>query len=141
MEITVERLEPSNWAKYCGQIRRIEEASYEESRRDLLEYLRGIVQKPCSECFVALQGKKVVGFCFGASLETFPNVEGTRTDPEWNKKTTFYSADVTVDSSYRRKGIAAKLKQSQLDRARSRGYRFVAGRNRLGVAAADGGAG
>ncbi|MFQ6025967.1 MAG: GNAT family N-acetyltransferase [Dehalococcoidia bacterium] len=134
MDIKIVRLSPRNWLKYCDQIDRIEEASYEAARKDSISYLHSILLKPGSRCFVAVCQGKAVGFCFGASLEAFPDVDGTRTDPEWNKGTTFYSANLAVDSKYRRRGIASALKQRQIQETRSQGYSFLAGRNRVGLA-------
>ncbi len=135
LNITIKRLDSLNWAEYSDQIWRIEEASYEPARKDSLETLYSIMRQHSSECFIALNGDKVVGFCFGAGLEAFPYVEGVRTDPEWSKNSTFYSADITVDPEHRRNGVALSLKRSQIERARSKGYRYVAGRNRVGLAA------
>jgi len=130
----LKELDNSNWEKYKEQIMQIEKDTYEPARQDSCEFFSKIIHEPKSVSLIALHGDEVVGFCFGAPLESFPQVQGTQTDPEWNNSTIFYSADVTVAAKYREKGIALQLKQQQLKRARALGYRYVAGRNRVGLA-------
>ncbi len=112
----------------------IEEASYEPSRRDSREFLEAIVEDPRGVSLVALAGREVAGFCFGGPLEAFAEVRGTQTDPNWGAGNTLYSADVTVAALYRGHGVARQIKAAQIERARALGYRYLAGRNRVGLA-------
>jgi len=112
----------------------IEVESYEPIRRDSRTFLAEIVARPRSVCLVALANEQVMGFCFGAALESFPQVGGTQSDPSWGKENTVYAADLTVNPAFRAQGVATKLKSAQLHYARELGYVDLAGRNRVGLA-------
>jgi GNAT superfamily N-acetyltransferase len=135
-DISIRRLDQSSWADFEDRIMRIEDESYEPARRDHREFFARIVGQPRAVTLVALRDDAVLGFCFGAPLESFPEVDGTWSDPEWSRGTTLYCADVTVSGAYRGRGIGFLLKRSLLEEARQLGYRYVAGRNRVGMAAA-----
>jgi len=134
LKIRFKHLSTSSWPEFADRIMEIEEASYEPARRDSREFLEAIVRAPRSIALLCFAGESVVGFCFAAPLELFPDVEGTKMDPEWNKGSTLYSADVTVSPEYRNRGIGYELKKEQIRVARDLGYRFIAGRNRVGMA-------
>lgn len=128
------RLDRNSWARFRDAVAVIENAVYEPARRDSIEVLEAIVLHPRGVSVVAHELGAVAGFCLGAPLEHFPHVNGVTDDPNWGDGNTLYSADITVVERYRGKGIARRLKAYQLDAARGAGYRFVAGRNRVGYA-------
>lgn len=134
MQIHIQPLDRWSWERHADAIMRIEADSYEPTRRDSREFFSDIVARPRSVCATAAAGGEIAGFCFGAALESFPEVRGTQTDPEWGKGTTVYSADLTVAARFRGQGIARRLKSAQLDLARHLGYQYFAGRNRVGLA-------
>jgi predicted GNAT superfamily acetyltransferase len=134
LKIRFKHLSTSTWPEFADRVMEIEEACYEPARRDSREFLEAIVHAPRSIVLLCIARETVLGFCFGAPLELFSDVEGTKTDPEWNKGSTLYSADVTVSLEYRNRGIGYELKKEQIRVARELGYRFIAGRNRVGLA-------
>lgn len=134
VHIELQELGAQTWARYAQAIMDIEGASYEPSRRDSREFLRAIVKDARGVSLVALADTEVAGFCFGGPLEAFADVHGAQTDPNWGEANTLYSADVTVAAPYRGHGIARQLKAAQIECARTLGYRYLAGRNRVGLA-------
>lgn len=127
------QLDEANWPLYAERILAVEHASYEPSRRGDRKFFDAIVRHPGGASFMFLREEEVAGFCFGAALEAFESTQGARTDPQWGKGTTFYSADLTVASSHRHRGLGHALKAIQIRSARELGYRYVVGRNRVGL--------
>jgi predicted GNAT superfamily acetyltransferase len=124
-------LQQVNWSTHAREIMRIEQESYELSRRESAECLARAVLDSRGVAFIACDADEIVGFCFGAPLELFGHVGGVRQDPQWQKHSTLYSIDVTVVGRLRRNGIGRLLKLKQIDTARRRGYLYISGRNRL----------
>lgn len=113
---------------------RVEEATYEAGRRDSRAYFSAMIERPRSVCVVAFADSELAGFCFGAALEDFLEVHGVRADANWGQCNTLYSADLTVAPGCRGQRTGLRLKEAQIQHARSYGYRYIAGRNRVGLA-------
>ena len=118
----------------AAEIDRIEGASYEPSRRDALGHLADLAAEPRGACHLATVGGEVAGFVLGAPLERFGHVAGVERDATLGQGLTLYSADLTVAPEHRGRGIARALKRAQLETARALRYRWVCGRNRVGLA-------
>ena len=134
MKLDIYILNGSGWRRHADAIMRVEEGTYEQGRRDSRDYFSAMIERPRSVCLVAITNSEIAGFCFGASLEDFPEVRGIRADANWGQGNTLYSADLTVAPDYRGKGIGLRLKEEQIRHARSYGYRYITGRNRVGLA-------
>jgi GNAT superfamily N-acetyltransferase len=131
---TIAILTPSMWKQYHSDIMRLEEEVYEPARRESSEILERLATDPLGLSFLATVDEQIAGFCFAGPLEWFANVKGVTSDAEWHHNNTLYSADVTVASHFRGMGLGRLLKLHQVGEARRRGYRFIAGRNRLVIA-------
>ncbi len=132
--IFISGLSVQNWTQFSGDILAIETAVYEPSRRDSEESLKRIVGLPRNICAVCCMGETPIGYTFGAPLEFFNDVKGTRDDPEWGKGTSLYSADIAVSPAFRQEQIGTMLKLYQIRHALSLGYEFVSSRNRITLA-------
>jgi 4-aminobutyrate aminotransferase-like enzyme/GNAT superfamily N-acetyltransferase len=131
-EVIVEEIKESDWS----EIMRVENEAYEAARADSEEDLRKAAAAGVG--FVARdEDGTLLGFCFGGRIEKFQDVVGPDRDrfaqPMGEGGVAFYSADVTVSSEARGRGVGRALKQAQLDWARAHGFRFVSGRNRVGA--------
>jgi acetylornithine/succinyldiaminopimelate/putrescine aminotransferase len=78
---------------------------------------------------------------FSAPLELWWSIDGPRQDPNLSRRNTLYSADITVASRARGRGIGYRLRERSIKEAlrepRADGgprYAFIAGRNRVGEA-------
>jgi len=139
-EVAIRRLAPGDWPAHRDAIIAIEEEAYEPERRDEESFLAAILDHPEGIVLVAEEGDTILGFCFAAPLEHFAAVTGPDTDPHLGTGDTLYSADVTVATSARGRGIGAALKDAQVRealQARVSGttrprYAFITGRNRIG---------
>ena len=127
-------LDAESFEAHAAEIDRIEEASYEPSRRDALDLLARLAAEPRGACHLALVAGRVAGFVLGAPLERFGHVAGVERDNTLGQGLTLYVVDLTVAAEHRGRGIARALKMAQLDTARTLGYRWVSGRNRVGLA-------
>ena len=134
MAVDIEILDRPAWQQYADSIMRLENTTYEASRQDSRQYFSSMVENPRSVCVLALSSQKVVGFCFGGPLEDFAGVHGIRDDAHWGENNTLYSADLTVAPRYQGQRIGLRLKEAQMRWARACGYRYITGRNRVGLA-------
>jgi GNAT superfamily N-acetyltransferase len=134
--IQLETIEANKWQIYAKDICALEDDVYEPARRLSRDEMARIVLDPNGLAVIALAGSDLVGFAFAAPLEWFADVAGVLQDPEWGRGTTLYSADVTVSPILRRAGVGRQLKVWQIDNARSAGYRYIVGRNRMVLAGA-----
>ena len=131
-EVEIRVVREEDWAS----IVELEAKCYEPERRDDETWLRSAAD--AGVALVAHDGAsgELLGFCVGGRIEAFRNVVGPDRSrfavDEDLPPIVFYSADVTVAPSARGRGVGRMLKQSQLDWARARGYRFASGRNRVG---------
>ncbi len=127
--VIVRAVAESDWP----EIMAIEHDAYEPARRDSEAYLRGAATAGLG--LVAHDGGsgEVLGFCFGAPIETFRDVSGPDQDDRMGLGDSFYSADITVAGAARARGVGRLLKRAQVQWARERGFRFVSGRNRVGA--------
>jgi len=123
-----------DWPLWSEQIMVIEEACFEPARRGTADSLAAILGDGRSIGAVAAEGKQAVGFSLGGPLELFPEMEWVRDDPEFGRGTTLYAADLIVVPSRQGQGIGASLEVHQIERARVAGYRYIAGRYRVGLA-------
>jgi len=115
------------------EILTIEDASYEASRRDSIDYLRSTVEAGVGLIAVDTSTKEILGFALGSPLEHYGGVPGPVQDDHFGRYDTFYSADITVSPTARNRGTGRALKRAQIRWAREQGYRFVSGRNRVGA--------
>jgi GNAT superfamily N-acetyltransferase len=134
-----EAIEASSRQIHAGDICALEAGAYEPARRLARDGMAHIARDPDGLSAVALAGGEVAGFAFAGPLEWFGDVAGVLQDPEWGRATALYSADVTVSPLFRRAGVGRRLKVWQMDNARSAGYRYIAGRNRMVLADAANG--
>jgi 4-aminobutyrate aminotransferase-like enzyme/GNAT superfamily N-acetyltransferase len=130
--VVVSEIAEEDWP----EIMTLENATYEAERADSEEHLRKAAAAGVG--FVARDASgELLGFCFGGRIEKFLDVVGPDRDrfaqPLGEGGVAFYSADVSVASEARGRGVGRALKQAQLDWARARDFRFVSGRNRVGA--------
>ena len=127
--VVVRAVAESDWPAIMA----IEHDAYEPARRDSEAYLRGAATAGLG--LVACDGAsgEVLGFCFGAPIETFRDVSGPDQDDRMGRGDSFYSADITVAGTARARGVGRMLKRAQVQWARERGFSFVSGRNRVGA--------
>lgn len=136
MSRRIESLSFDDWPRYARQIMQLEEAAFEPGRRETEAYFQRLMADSRSLSLVMIEDDQLLGLCLGARLEMFPDLPWARDDPEWNRSTTMYAADLAVAARHRNRGIGWELKQRQVAGARKMGYRYITGRNRLGMAAA-----
>ena len=124
-----------------AEIQILEAEAYEAARRDTVGYLRNIVAAKDALAFVAEDDGGLVGMCFGAPLELWPDLAGPRQDPLRGRKNTLYSADLTVARRAQGHGVGERLRaalirgalEAKTDAGAPR-YAFIAGRNQVGDA-------
>ncbi len=132
--VSIREVRPDDWPK----IMKIEDATYEPERCDSEAYLRrceqggvGLVAIDTTEA--TSEEGPIIGFCVGAPVERFEDVGGPDRDPRLHRGDTFYSADVTVARGHRGRGVGRMLKLAQIEWAKLHGFKYVAGRNRVGM--------
>ena len=137
------RIGESDWPKYKTGVMAIEDATYEEGRRETEQELFDMVKGEGGICLLALSGQgaqtKVLGYAFGGPLENFLKADGPIHDTFKEAKNTFYSSNITLAEHARGRGLGSRLKRAQWRLARaqqdekgSRRYAFMSGRNRVG---------
>ena len=120
---------PSDWPRFKDGVMAIENATYEDGRRETEAELKAMVDKEGAMSLLAVRGDDVVvGYAFGGPANTF-TADGPREDPL--RDDTFYSSNITVDPAARGAGIGLRFKREQARRA-SANYRYMSGRNRIG---------
>ncbi|MBL6917923.1 MAG: hypothetical protein ISR36_04435 [Gammaproteobacteria bacterium] len=129
-----EPLDHKNWALWRRQIIMLESTVYEASRQDNPKTLRDIICHSKSASFIAHDKSTVAGFCLGGPIELFPHVRGPSEDSTRGHFQTLYSADTCVAPIFQGRGIARELKLLQRTVAKTKGYRFISGRNRAVLA-------
>ena len=134
-------LDPREWDDYADKIVDIENATYEEGRRDSEDDLRRMVTGDGGVGVLLVRytdvGERVLGYAFGGPVEHYKS-DGPRDDPMNGRENTFYSANITVAPAARSTGLGRRLKSAQVQRVKEirRGdgqqrYMFMTGRNRL----------
>ncbi len=133
-DVALREVREADWP----EIMKIERATYEPERCDSEAYLRRCEQGGVG--IVAIDTRSgttekgpIIGFCVGAPVERFEDVGGPDRDPRLHRGDTFYSADVTVAPGHRGRGVGRLLKLAQIEWAKVQGFRYVAGRNRVGM--------
>lgn len=123
----------------------LEERVYEPERRDprekLAQALAGDGVAVVAEAKDAASGKwQVVGSALASPLEDVEKVDGPAQDENLGQGNTLYSLAITVDPTFRGRGLGAALKSKQLLAARgmtradgSSRYAHLTGRNRIGA--------
>jgi ribosomal protein S18 acetylase RimI-like enzyme len=129
-----EPLDDKNWTLWGHQIIALESTVYEASRQDNPETLQDIICHPKSASLIAHDQSSVAGFCLGGPIELFPHVRGPSEDLTRGHFQTLYSADTCVAPIFQGRGIGRKLKLLQRTVAKTKGYRFISGRNRAVLA-------
>lgn len=129
--------------RLADEIDELESSTYGPARRDSLGYLRTLVQVNGGIFLYAVDPEGLVGMAFAAPLELWPSVDGPRQDPRRGQDDTLYSADLTVASWARSRGLGYRLRLAMIEQAlRMRWsdgeprYAFITGRNRYGEAEA-----
>lgn len=134
-------LDPHEWDDYADKIVEIENATYEEGRRDSEEDLRRMVVGDGGVGVLLVRytdiGERVLGYAFGGPVEHYKS-DGPRDDPMSGRSNTFYSANITVAPGARSTGLGRRLKAAQVQRVKeiknangAPRYMFMTGRNRL----------
>jgi 4-aminobutyrate aminotransferase-like enzyme len=135
-------LQAKEWDEYANKIVEIENATYEDGRRDSEEELRRMVQGDGGVGVMLVRytdiGERVLGYAFGGPVEQYKS-DGPKTDVMNGRGNTFYSSNITVASSARSAGLGRRLKSAQVVRVSelknkddTPRYEFMTGRNRLG---------
>ena len=103
----------------------IENATYEEGRRDSEEDLRRMVMTDGGVGVMLVRytdvGERVLGYAFGGPVEHYKS-DGPRDDPMNGRGNTFYSANITVAPAARSTGLGRRLKSAQVQRLDFNGY-------------------
>jgi succinylglutamate-semialdehyde dehydrogenase len=134
-------LDPAEWRDYADKVVDIENATYEEGRRDSEEDLRRMVMGDGGVGVILVRytdiGERVLGYAFGGPVEHYQS-DGPRDDPMNGRGNTFYSANITVAPAARSTGLGRRLKSAQVQRVKeikngdgTARYMFMTGRNRL----------
>ncbi len=129
--VVIEQLDSNNWARYVGEIQRLEEAAYEPSRQDTMEFLRSWLEQPKSLGLMMVYKGEIIGFTVGGPLE-HSDKDGPLQDAMRGCQNTFYSTDIVVDEKFRGKGLGYHLKEAQVKAVKALGYSYMTGRNRVG---------
>lgn len=135
-------LDPKEWSDYADKIVEIENATYEDGRRDSEDDLRRMVQGDGGVGVILVRytdvGERVLGYAFGGPVEQYKS-DGPKTDVMNGRGNTFYSSNITVASTARSAGLGRRLKSAQVMRVAelknkdgTPRYEFMTGRNRLG---------
>jgi 4-aminobutyrate aminotransferase-like enzyme len=134
-------LNPNEWKDYADKVVDIENATYEDGRRDSEEDLRRMVTGDGGVGVLLVRytdvGERVLGYAFGGPVEHYKS-DGPRDDPMNGRHNTFYSANITVAPGARSTGLGRRLKAAQVQRVKeiknadgTPRYMFMTGRNRL----------
>jgi RHH-type transcriptional regulator, proline utilization regulon repressor / proline dehydrogenase / delta 1-pyrroline-5-carboxylate dehydrogenase len=154
LQVRIRTVRPDEAGAVLDQLIELEDRVYEPARRDPVSRLRLAFDDPDGVAVVcevhepgALESDeaawRVVGCALGAPIEHLQHLGGPDRDPMQGRHNTLYSIALTVDPDYQGLGLGRRLKEAQLRAARdmcrpggSPRYRYVAGRNRVGRAAA-----
>jgi succinylglutamate-semialdehyde dehydrogenase len=131
---------PDEWGQWRDGVLAIENATYEDGRRETEDELRAMVEGEGGIGLLAVRrtetGRAVMGYAFGGPVTNF-RADGPRTDPL--ASATFYSSNITVHADARGSGLGVRLKRAQVEAVLARKgqdgaarYRFMSGRNRVG---------
>lgn len=136
------RIEQDTWATYKDGVMAIENATYEDGRRETDDEIRAMLEGEGGVGLLAIRRREgsehVVGYAFGGPVENY-QADGPRTDPRRGQRDTFYSGNITVAPDAKGAGIGMRLKDAQVrqvmqvrdDEGNAR-YHFMTGRNRVG---------
>lgn len=138
----IHRMDASQWPLFRNDIVAIENATYEEGRRDSEDDLHEMVRGDGGIGLIVLRrndhGQRVIGYAFGGPVENY-DADGPREDPLRGQHNTFYSANITVAPHERGGGLGMRLKRAQVRSVSSicnpdgsPRYAFMTGRNRVG---------
>jgi len=131
------------WAAVRDDVLAIENATYEEGRRDSEDDLRAMVEGEGAVSLVlrrrtAHGGWRVLGYALGGPVEA-QKADGPAHDPMRGRNNTFYSSNITIDARERGAGLGLRLKREQVRHVASLRadddtprYHFLTGRNRVG---------
>ncbi len=144
--VRVHELTAEDFARFQPAIERIENATYEEGRRDSMETLLSWLTLKDSLGLVLTvhvdNEELVAGYAFGGPLE-HAKADGATADVMRGQHNTFYSANITILERMRGLRLGNVLKNEQIKfvtaMKNSDGtprYRFMSGRNRLGLTSA-----
>lgn len=134
-------LDPREWSDYADKIVDIENATYEDGRRDSEDDLKRMATSEGGMAVMLVRytdvGERVLGYAFGGPVEQYKS-DGPRDDPMNGRANTFYSANITVAPGARGTGLGQRLKSAQVmhvaamkDKAGRPRYLYMSGRNRL----------
>lgn len=129
--VSIEAITQSNWSDYVGEIQKLEEAAYEPSRQDSMDFLRSFIEQPKSVGLMMRYQGEMVGFAIGGPLE-HSDKDGPIQDVMRGLGNSFYSTDIVIAEKLRGKGLGFHLKQAQIEAVRALGYDYMTGRNRVG---------
>ena len=127
--VRVRPVEETDWPA----IMQIEHDAYEPARRDPESYLRGAGDAGLGLVATDAASGELLGFCFGAAIEHFPQVPGPDQDDHRGRGDTFFSVDITVSGAARARGVGRLLKRHQVAWAKEQGFTYISGRNRVGA--------
>lgn len=119
------------WPQYQDEILNLEAMAFSAVQCHTAEFYLTILNNERQLSHIATINEQLVGFIFSAPLEIFSATPGVTDDPQFNKNTVLYTADMVVNPQNRKQGIGKALKQQQIKDAKQLGYQFIAGRNRL----------
>ena len=125
----------------------LEKDVYEEARRDPREKLAWAFDEPAGVVVIAeklptekRQRRELIGVALGVPLERFSDLDGPKQDAMMGQRNTLYASALTVAEKQRGMGLGRALKRALLNEAKSLRnkegrprYRYVTGRNRVGV--------
>ena len=136
------RITLEEWEQWADQIVAIEDATYEEGRRESREQLRSLLDGEGAIGILLCRRTdgpcKLLGYAFGGPLELY-DTDGPAHDVMRGQNNTFYSSNITVHPGARGAGLGKRLKRAQVLAAQrvrnddgSPRYLFMTGRNRVG---------
>ncbi len=86
--------------------------------------------------FIARVNGQIIGYIIGVPLEHFKNESWSHFDVNLGKKNTLYTYAFVIKSKYRKKGGYAKtLKKIYINWAKKKGFAYISGHVRQGIAA------
>ena len=85
--------------------------------------------------FIARVKGKIIGYIIGVPLEYFKTESWSHVDVNFGKENTLYTYSFVVKEKYRNKGGYAKtLKKIYINWAKKRGYKYITGHVKQGIA-------
>ncbi len=131
--IEIVQVRPEDWKSIKDGILTVEEVFPEGIRQDE-EDLSKTFEDTDSITIVLKHENSIIGYIAGGPLEDYSYLKGIKEDDNYGKKNTIYIESFAVLGDFQSQGLGHKLRDKFLSIAGEKGYKFVTGHIKKGIA-------